>query len=195
MSDLTDRGAAAAARLQGLAGFPVIDADGLRLRPPLDRDVEPLFELFSHPDVMRYWSRPAMRERVEAERYIEEIRDGFRKRTLINWIIAEPEQDLMRGTCTLYDLQPAHLRCAIGYAVLPRCQGRGLASAAVDLAFQWATQWLGLHRVEADIHPDNIASRRVLERCGFQREGLLRQRFVTATEIQDSEIYGRLADC
>jgi RimJ/RimL family protein N-acetyltransferase len=192
MSELADRVAQVAARLHGLAGFPVIDAERLRLRAPQADDVEPLFGLFSDPQVMRYWSRPAMRERIEAERYIEQIHDGFRKRQLINWIIADPNSDRLLGTCTLYDLQLEHLRCGIGYALLPRCQGQGVASAAVELAFQWATQWLGLHRVEADIHPGNQASRRMLQRCGFRREGLLRQRFVTASEIQDSEIYARL---
>jgi RimJ/RimL family protein N-acetyltransferase len=193
MSGLGDRVAEVAARLHGLTGFPVIDADRLRLRAPHADDVEPLFGLFSDPQVMRYWSRPAMREPIEARRYIEEIHEGFRTRRLLNWIIAEPGADRLLGTCTLYDLQLQHLRCGIGYALLPHWQRQGLASAAVQLAFQWATQWLGLHRVEADIHPDNQASRRLLERCGFRREGLLRQRFVTVCEIQDSEIYARLA--
>lgn len=192
MSTLTDRIAAVAARLQGLAGFPLLESDTLVLRPPCEADVDPLFRLFSDPETLRYWSRPAMLRREEAATYISEIRDAFARRSLINWIIAEPDQQRMLGTCTLYDLQPSHLRCAVGYALLRDCQGRGTATLAVELACQWAMHWLGLHRVEADIHPDNQASRRVLQRAGFQCEGLLRQRFVTPEEIQDSEIHARL---
>jgi RimJ/RimL family protein N-acetyltransferase len=43
---------------------------------------------------------------------------------------------------------------------------------AIDFAFED----LGLHRLEADTHPDNAASLRSLERLGFRREGLLRER-------------------
>ena len=194
MSALTDRIAALNARLQGLAGFPLLEDDTIRLRAPREADAAPLFALFSDPRVMRYWSRPAMRGEDEARDYIQSIRDGFARREFINWIIALPDDDRFLGTCTLYDLQPSHLRAAVGYAVLPAQQGRGIARRAVGLACAWAIGWLDLHRIEADIHPDNLASRRVLEHVGFQREGLLRQRFVTPDEIQDSEIYALLAE-
>lgn len=193
MSALTDRAAAIAARLQGLGGFPVVECDALCLRAPCADDVAPLFSLFSDPRVMRFWSRSPMRDEGEAEAYIENIRAGFARREFVNWIIASRDGGPMLGSCTLYDIQTSHLRCGIGYAVLPACQGRGIAREAAGLACGWAFGWLGLHRVEADIHPDNHASRRVLEAVGFQREGLLRQRFVTEDEIQDSEVYGLLA--
>lgn len=193
MSALTDRAAAIAARLQGLAGFPVVECEALCLRAPCADDAAPLLSLFSDPDVLRFWSRPAMRDLAEAEAFIENIRAGFARREFINWIIASRDDGRMLGSCTLYDIQTAHLRSGIGYAVLPVAQGRGVAREAAGLACAWGFGWLGLHRIEADIHPDNHASRRVLEAIGFQREGLLRQRFVTVDEIQDSEIYGLLA--
>lgn len=190
---LTDRIAASAARLTGLAGFPRLESDRVLLREPWPTDVEPLFELFSDASVMRYWSRPPMRDHDEARAYLDNIRDGFGKREFINWIIAEPSGPPFIGTCTLYDLQIKHLRCAIGYALLPRRQGQGYAREAVALASGWAFDYLDLHRVEADTHPDNLASQRVLEACRFQNEGLLRERFVAAEEIQHSVIFGRLA--
>ncbi len=193
MSALTDRAAAIAARLQGLGGFPVLECDTLCLRAPRAEDVAPLFALFSDPDVLRFWSRPAMQGLADAEAFIDNIRAGFARREFINWIIAPADGGPMLGTCTLYDIQTTHLRSGIGYAVLPACQGRGVAREAAGLACGWAFGWLGLHRIEADIHPENHASRRVLEAIGFSREGLLRQRFVTEDEIQDSEIYGLLA--
>ena len=189
---LTDRIAALAARLQGLRAFPLVEDDHVRLRPPGEHDTGPLFAQFSHPEVMRYWSRPPMRSEREAADYIREIHEGFGKRDLINWVIADPASDAMLGTCTFYDIQPRHLRAGVGYALHPQHWGRGYACQAVGLACSGGFDWLGLHRVEADIHPDNAASRRVLERCGFRREGLLRERFVTPDEIQHSEIYGLL---
>jgi [ribosomal protein S5]-alanine N-acetyltransferase len=53
---------------------------------------------------------------------------------------------------------------------------------------------LGLHRVEADIDPRNRASLRLVEALGFRHEGTLRARYHVGGEIQDSAIYGLLAD-
>jgi RimJ/RimL family protein N-acetyltransferase len=53
------------------------------------------------------------------------------------------------------------------------------------------TDW-GLNRVEADIDPRNLGSARVLERLGFRREGLLRQRWIVGDEVSDSAWYGLL---
>ncbi|MBD8524210.1 GNAT family N-acetyltransferase [Pseudomarimonas arenosa] len=190
---LNDRVAAVAARLQGLAEFPRVESKRLQLRGPGEADISPLFDLFSDPEVMRYWSRPAMRQHAEASHYIADILGGFARREFINWIIADRQTDQMCGTCTLYALEVKHLHCAVGYAVLPRLQGRGYAQEAVAAACRFAEGVLGFHRVEADVHPDNLASKRVLLANGFVYEGRLRQRFVSAEEIQDSDVFGRVA--
>ncbi len=62
----------------------------------------------------------------------------------------------------------------IGYWVLARARRRGLATAGVRLLTRWAVTTAGLRRIEALVEPDNRPSLRVLERCSFRREGLLR---------------------
>jgi RimJ/RimL family protein N-acetyltransferase len=52
---------------------------------------------------------------------------------------------------------------------------------------------MALHRVEADVDPENGASIRLLERLGFQREGYFRERWFTFGSWKDSAMYGLLA--
>jgi RimJ/RimL family protein N-acetyltransferase len=52
-------------------------------------------------------------------------------------------------------------------------RGRGVASAAVGVICDWAFA-NGLERLHLVVHPDNEASHRVAQRCGFTREGTLR---------------------
>jgi RimJ/RimL family protein N-acetyltransferase len=66
---------------------------------------------------------------------------------------------------------------------------REAIAALLDLAFGR----LGLNRIEADVDPRNERSLAVLERLGFRREGLLRERHIVAGEIQDSVMLGLLA--
>jgi RimJ/RimL family protein N-acetyltransferase len=55
---------------------------------------------------------------------------------------------------------------------------------------------LRLERLEVLIHPENVASQRVAERCGFQREGLLRSHMLkrNSDERRDALVYGLLPD-
>ena len=62
--------------------------------------------------------------------------------------------------------------CFVGYWVDGRCAGRGIAPTALALAADHCFRTLGLHRIEANVRPENIASCRVVEKLGFREEGL-----------------------
>ncbi len=179
-------------KLAILSDFPVLESDCIRLRGIQETDIDALFVLFSNPQVMRYWSRGPMSTRQEAIDYANTIVEGFAKREVLNWIIADIESDQMIGTCTLYEINPQHARAGLGYALMPESWGKGLATEAASLAISFGFLELGLHRIEADTEPNNKRSNKVLERLGFQREGLLRERFVHPDGIQDSLIFGIL---
>ena len=179
-------------KLATLSEFPVLESDCIRLRGIQETDIDALFALFSNPQVMRYWSRGPMSVQQEAIDYANTIVEGFEKRELLNWIIADIESDQMIGTCTLYEINPQHARAGLGYALMPEFWGKGLAHEAASLAISYGFLELGLHRIEADTEPNNLRSNKVLERLGFQREGLLRERFVHPDGIQDSLIFGIL---
>jgi RimJ/RimL family protein N-acetyltransferase len=69
---------------------------------------------------------------------------------------------------------PGGDEAAIGYTLLPAWRGRGYATRAVLLLALWAFAETGSGRLVATALPDNVASRRVLERAGFRSEGRLR---------------------
>jgi len=179
--------------LARLPGFPVLAGQRVRLRAPRPGDVDDVFALFSDPSVMRYWSSAPMQARAQAEGKIEEILEAFAQGGMINWLVADRRNDTAIGSCTLFRFDARHRRAEVGYALRSDHWGRGLAAEAVTLALDWAFRTLMLHRIEADIDPRNDASRRLLERLGFRREGLLRERFFVDGEASDSEFHGLLA--
>ncbi len=182
-----------ASTLASLPAFPQLQGKRVRLRGPRADDTDALFALFSDADVMRYWSRPPMTARSEAEGLIAEIGDAFEQRTMLNWMLTTRSDDAVIGTCTLFRFEPRHRRAEVGYALRSDCWGRGLAAEAATLALDWAFRALALHRVEADIDPRNEGSRKLLERLGFVSEGLLRQRYFVGNEVSDTELFGLLA--
>lgn len=61
----------------------------------------------------------------------------------------------------------------IGYGIEEEQQGRGYATEAVKALVDWAFRQPGVTRVEAEAEEDNAASLRVLEKCGFARNGIM----------------------
>jgi len=62
----------------------------------------------------------------------------------------------------------------VTYDVAPSHWGKGIATAACRAATAWAFDVVGWHRVQATTVLPNLRSQRVLEKCGFKREGQVR---------------------
>ncbi len=177
---------------EAIPPVPTLESPRLRLRPFTVRDVDDLFAMHGDPVVMRYWSYPAYTERAQAEAKVESILADMRAREVYPWAIADRATDRLLGQCALFALERAHARCEVGYALSRAAQGQGMASEAVRCALTHAFDTLGMERIEADVDPRNAPSVRLLERLGFQREGLLRARWRVSGEVQDAYFYGLL---
>lgn len=82
----------------------------------------------------------------------------------------------------------------LGYWLGRRHWGQGLATAAVAAFAPWVAEAHGLARLTARVFADNAASRRVLEKCGFTREGVLRRAARKGGRELDVLVYGLLLD-
>jgi RimJ/RimL family protein N-acetyltransferase len=82
----------------------------------------------------------------------------------------------------------------IGYWLGERYWGRGITTEAVTLATGWAFDAHGLLRIFAQPFAGNLASRRVLEKAGYQLEGTMRCSAVKDGEVRDQCMYARLTE-
>jgi [ribosomal protein S5]-alanine N-acetyltransferase len=172
--------------------LPKIEGQQLRLRGLAAADAEAIFAVFGDPEVVRFWSAPPLVGVLAAGWMIDEIRDAFAARRLFQWGICLRETGELLGTCTLYQLDRAHRRAELGIALRRSAWGRGYAREALELLIAFSFRKLDLHRLEADIDPNNAASLRLFERQGFRREGYLRQRWHHLGEIHDAIFLGLL---
>ncbi|HPI93750.1 MAG TPA: GNAT family N-acetyltransferase [Deltaproteobacteria bacterium] len=173
--------------------FPVLTTERLTLRSLERRDLEAVFSVFSDPEVMRYWHTTPMTGIREARTFITDAQKFFSRRTSIRWGVARRSDDLVIGTCVLFHFDEQHRRAEIGYALGHDHWGHGFNHEALKAVLGYAFPAFSLHRIEAELDPRNAASIRTLERCGFVREGVLRERCITAGKISDSLVMGLLA--
>jgi [ribosomal protein S5]-alanine N-acetyltransferase len=172
--------------------LPTLDGPRVRLRWLEPADVGALYDVFSNPEVMRYWCWPAYEREEQARELLAQIERAFREKSLFQWGIARRADDRVIGTCTLSHVDASNLRAELGYALARDHWRRGLMGEALARLLAFAFGELGLRRLEADVDPRNAASIRSLERLGFRREGYLRERWCVNGEIQDALFYGLL---
>jgi ribosomal-protein-alanine N-acetyltransferase len=172
--------------------IPTLAGERIVLRAMDERDLDALFAIYSNPEAMRYWSGRAWTDRDEGRALVDRGRAHFAAREAVLWGIARKSDDCVIGTCTLFSFHEQNRRAEVGYALGREYWGQGLMNEALSVLIDWAFGVAGFHRIEADIDPRNVASVRALERLGFEREGLLRQRWIVEGEISDSVVMGLL---
>jgi [ribosomal protein S5]-alanine N-acetyltransferase len=157
--------------LPAVGVLPTLQGRRLALRQLSGRDVPALFEVFSDPQVMHYWSHPPLATLADAQWYWANLEAGRRHRTLWQWGIAVRDGDTIVGTVSLFAVDPIRRQAELGYAVGSAYWRRGHASEALHLAITYAWRALDLNRLEADVDVRNLASCRLLEKLGFRHAG------------------------
>jgi [ribosomal protein S5]-alanine N-acetyltransferase len=168
--------------------IPNLEAPGVVLRPLALSDAEALFAAHGDTRTHHYWSSPAHRDIDETRTYIA---DTIAIDGAFVWAITENGGEAL-GRIGLFREREGV--ADIGIIMTPVATGRGLASKAVKLVVDYGFTQLDLHRIGADIDPDNNASISLFLRGGFQREGLLRGNWKTHLGIRDSVIMSKLRD-
>ena len=127
-------------------------------------------------------------QRMRAALAIEEARKG----TLFRYVIADSETQIA-GLIGLENvIRGAAQSATLSYWVDRARNGRGLASQAVADVAELARTDLGLHRLEAPVRVNNLASQRVLEKNGFERIGIARGFLHVGGAWRDHILFQRL---
>lgn len=108
-----------------------------------------------------------------ADRLARELDLAAQDRALILYLAQAAVPDRIIGRVALNNIvRGASQSCSAGYGLAPDATGRGYMTEALDEAVRIAFGELDLHRVEVNVIPRNSRSLGVVERCGFEREGV-----------------------
>jgi len=164
----------------------------LYLRNLRDGDISIIFEIFSDPEVTRYWGLPLMRSRDEARKFIVDTNKGLKDKSLLQWGVIHKESDQLVGTCAFASWEPEHRRAEIGFALGRKNWKQGFMSELLPAFIQFGFEKMNLHRIEADVDPDNTAALNLLAKMDFKKEGHLKDRYYMEGKYRDSLILGLL---
>ena len=106
--------------------------------------------------------------------------------------ISSRETGALVGTVGLHSALPRHRSVEIACDLAPGLWGRGVAAQMTSSMVDWAHRELRCARVQATALPENNRSIALLDRCGFQREGLLRSCRVVGGRSRDFLVYSHI---
>lgn len=173
---------------------PPLTDELVALRRPRRADAQQRFEAFSDPLCLRFsWPlTETFTEEQVLRRFDYEEQARQHGDELYLAVVNPAEIDEIWGGAALYDVDRTQARAAIGYWLGPTARGRGVATRTLLLLARWAFDHLAIERLELTCAPDNLASRRVAERCGFTHEGTLRSYLWFQGERQDRLLFSLL---
>ena len=169
---------------------PPLADEVVALRAWRETDVPAQLAAFRDP-VFRRFSDWAPSTEAGARRRLDELEGSRRRGWQIEFALVEPgDESVVLGGASLNEVDLGLGRAAVGYWLAPEARGRGIATGAVRLLARWAFEELRVSRLELTCGPDNEASQRVAERCGFTRERVLRSQLPFKGGRRDTVVFG-----
>lgn len=172
--------------------FPELSTERLTLNRTMPHDAAQLFRMRNNDEVMRFVERPRPADEADAMHMISHMDDLITRNEAVAWAMREKDKPDMIGVIGYWRTKPEHFRAEVGYMLMPEFWRRGLMKEALNEVLKYGFEKMGLHSVEADINPENIASAALLRNCGFISEAFFRENYFWNGKFYNSEIFGLL---
>ena len=154
----------------------VCTSERLQLRYLVDTDAAFILELLTDPDFIRNIGDRGVSSLETAREYIATVpRASYARFGFGLFLVQLQDLAVPIGICGLLK-RDSHPDVEIGFAYLPAFRGMGYAFEAAAAVLKFAKQSLRLDRIIALTAPDNHASMRVLEKLGFEFQGMVHLR-------------------
>jgi RimJ/RimL family protein N-acetyltransferase len=165
--------------------------DDLIVRYPTADDIEIIAPAFVDPEIGGEAGLPPVGPEMLVAALATEIPRMRDNGLLCPYVIEGPDGALLGGVA-LHHFDPMRDCLEVGYWLIREARGRGLATRSVQAAIDHAFA-SGIYRMEAHVRVGNAASERVLERLGFEREGVKRRYLRHDGERVDATLFSLLA--
>jgi [ribosomal protein S5]-alanine N-acetyltransferase len=178
------------------APFPELTTGRLRLRAFNLGDAPAVFEILRREDVNQWLETDPLRSIEEAEARIRARMGLFTDGMGYRWAITlRHAPAVVIGSCGFFHVRRGTQTFETGFELNPDYWRQGIMTEAMQAMIQFslgAQNPLPVHRIEALVAPENAASIRLLEKLGFDREGLRREFFLWKRRYHDVILYAFL---
>lgn len=169
--------------------FPILNTDRLMLRELTEDDALDILNCFSNPDVLRFYGQNPLANQNQVKQIIRNFSKNYEEKRGIKWGIAVKGEGGIIGTIGFQEWSIEHKRADISYALIPEQWGKGYAIEAVKKVISYGFQELNLTRIGAMVFTENESSIKLLEKLGFEKEGILKKFMYQDGVPYDTNLY------
>lgn len=148
----------------------LFETERLRFRELNTGDAQFAFDLNSDPLVIQYTGDPPFENIEAAKTFLDNYTEVYRKNKYGRWGVELKETGELLGWCGL-KFHPEENVTDVGYRFFRKHWGKGYATEAAAATIQFGFSEFHLHRIVAHARKENVASLRVLEKCGMKNIG------------------------
>jgi Acetyltransferases, including N-acetylases of ribosomal proteins len=155
--------------------FPEINTERLNLIEIKQESSESIYKILSNLEVIKYDTWKQLTDTKQAEDKVKWFNEKFKQKQAIFWGISLKNSPEIIGFCKC-EIEVPNVRADFGYDLSPEYWNKGIMTEALSAIIKFAFNTLDVNRIEATVSTENKASIRVLEKLGFVKEGILRER-------------------
>ena len=167
---------------------PVVETERLTIRPMCVGDVPALKEWLPDPAIYTYWGKGPSKAEKNPELLFEKEEKPTKS---LHLGIEEKSSGKAVGDLYVYLIENDRM-ASVAIRLAPDCQGKGYGTEALSAMTNFCFSNTELKRLWTEVDVRNIPSQKMLEKCGYKREGLIRQGKMVNTWC-DYYIYGKLS--
>lgn len=156
------------------SSFPELETEHLFLRKATSGDARAILVVFANPAVTQFHNLSTFTCIEEALDFIDRQAKRFENGHGVRWGIAQKKDNVIIGSCGFSWSQQGH-SAEVGYELASAFWKQNIMTEALRVILQFGFDTVGLQSVVAKIMLDNIASRNLLKKLGFQSQGVLKQ--------------------
>lgn len=170
----------------------VIETQRLILTGYSSQDMTCIFENLSKTEVMNVLGH---RSEEDYEKEEWKYKNGYASynRDFILFLLKEKNANAIIGRCGLHNWNKEHNRAEVGYVIADEnFKRKGFMTEAVSAILDYGFHTLNLHRIEALVGSNNVASLKIIESHQFFKEGFLREHYFVGNKYEDSILFSLL---
>lgn len=166
---------------------PILENEQLCLRTLSKEDIDDLKEWMPNPKLYKSWGKRPSKYELHPEQLFEKEKRSTKS---FHWGVVHKQDQKVIGEVWVYLIENNRMAKVAG-RLSPAYQGHGFMAEALSMVIAFCFTKTELQRLWSDVHVDNHASYKSMEKAGFQREGRIRQGKMVNTYC-DYYLYGIL---
>lgn len=172
-------------------GTKELKSSRLLLRRMKEDDALEIYNGFVNQEGFLYYANKKKRTFEEEKKSLENIDSKYLKDDYYNWVIVLRDTNKIIGSINLR-VEDINETVEFNYVIDERYSGNGYMTEALNLIKEYSLNELHVNRFQGGCCIENIASKRVMEKCGLECEGILRNYIILCDGYHDMYMFSSI---